>query len=238
MAHLDHVVARSVAELRGERGWSQKDLALRMSMSGLRWSPNRVSQVETLRRSLSFLEVLALAWTFEVPVDRLLAGDDEIQLPDSSTVSLGVLRDVLVGEAQVQKMEQREADDMIELARRAELRKLAGQVDLTAVQLDWLARAMWDRSFIDERDRRAAVPTDASERSARAYKAHATKGLMAEVRERIAEEGLQQVKRSAVVKQMEEMGRAMSGETIGFTPEDQAMLDEIEAGWDDEGEEA
>lgn len=98
MARLEHVMARNAAELRQERGWTQRDLAMGMTVHGYRWTSNRATQVETLRRALSLDEMAALCGVFEVPLDRLLAGPHselvDLPMPGHRT-TLGAIRAAL-----------------------------------------------------------------------------------------------------------------------------------------------
>lgn len=98
VSRLEHVIARNMAEMRLERGWTQADLARRVSAFGLRWTPNRVTQLETLRRPVSLFEITALAWTFAVPLPRLLGGDDLVKLPAGGTVPLSRFRAAFAGQ--------------------------------------------------------------------------------------------------------------------------------------------
>ena len=94
MARLEHVIARNVAELRRERGWTQIDLAAHMRKVGLTWQTNRVAQIETLRRPVSIIEVYGLCRVLKVPMDRLLTGADEITTPSGSVLPLVDIREV------------------------------------------------------------------------------------------------------------------------------------------------
>jgi transcriptional regulator with XRE-family HTH domain len=81
---LEDVIARSVSELRHQREWTQSDLAHRMKAAGTNWTANRVAQIETLRGKVNFYDVMALTWVFEVPLDRLLAGEDFVDFPNET----------------------------------------------------------------------------------------------------------------------------------------------------------
>src|SRR4051812_29157652 len=93
-----------MAGLRNEREWTQGDLAWRMKAMGCNWSANRVTQLETLRAKISLFEVVALAWVFEVPLDRLLPGNDSIEFPNGEgTVPLAHIRAALAGDNSIQR---------------------------------------------------------------------------------------------------------------------------------------
>jgi transcriptional regulator with XRE-family HTH domain len=81
---LEEVIARSVSELRHQREWTQSDLAHRMKAAGTNWTANRVAQIETLRGKVTLYDVMALTWVFEVPLDRLLAGEDFVDFPNET----------------------------------------------------------------------------------------------------------------------------------------------------------
>ena len=71
-------VARNVAYLREERGWSQGDVARAMVERGQSWYQTTVSRVEKGDRPLRLVEGVALADAFGVPVDQLV-GDPAVQ---------------------------------------------------------------------------------------------------------------------------------------------------------------
>ncbi|SET48790.1 helix-turn-helix domain-containing protein [Nonomuraea wenchangensis] len=90
---LEHVIARNMAELREQQGWTQADLARQMCAQGARWTPNRVTQLETLRRPVSLMEIVLLATVFGVPVVRLLFGDDLVEMPSGEEIPLDRFRE-------------------------------------------------------------------------------------------------------------------------------------------------
>lgn len=188
---LDHLIARNMAELRNDRGWTQPDLAWRMKTMGMPWTPNRITQIETLRRSVSLLEVSALAWVFEVPVTRLLAGDDDIEMPDEKTVvPLAQIRAALSGDASVQGRVR--AALYVDRSNVEELRKIAKSLDIEPQVLDWLAREMFGRPFTDERDLRLGDVSDLPQRSAQTKRGHVSRALGSEIREYLDREGREQ----------------------------------------------
>ncbi|MFC3986453.1 helix-turn-helix domain-containing protein [Streptosporangium jomthongense] len=90
---LEHVIARNMAELREQQGWTQADLAYQMCVQGARWTSNRVAQLETLRRPVSLMEIFLLTAVFGVPVVRLLNGDDFVEMPSGKEIPLGRFRE-------------------------------------------------------------------------------------------------------------------------------------------------
>lgn len=189
---LEHVIARAMAELRLERDWTQADLAWRMTVMGISWAPNRVSQLESLRRPISLFEVAALSWVFEVPVTRLLPGEQDIEAPDGQTiVPLSHIRAALTGDVTVQKSH-REAGER-QKAYLEEIRRVAKGLGLEPKALEWLARELFGRSFIDEREARLGNVADLTKHSARTKRGHATRALVGEIQRHIDREGIDQV---------------------------------------------
>jgi len=185
---LEHVIARAMAELRLEKGWTQADLARRMTEVGLSWTPNRVTQLETLRRPVSLYEVAALSWVFEVPVTRLLPGYDRIEAPDGKTViPLADIRASLAGHKVVHVPGRVRTvvggyDD--------EIRKVAQRLDLEPRMLDWLARRLYGRTFIEEREARLGPDiADLPKQSARTKRGHITRTLITDVSRLLDETG-------------------------------------------------
>jgi transcriptional regulator with XRE-family HTH domain len=180
---LEHVMARSIAELRKESRLTQQDLACRMRTVGLNWTPNRVTQIETLRRTVSLLEAVALAWVFGVPVTRLMAGPDaeQIDTPAGETVALSVIRNAFSGqrppESSFAATTVGQRPDAVIFD---ELRRPAKTLGVTPAVLNEMAEARYGRSFLAEREGRLgdAKGTPASIRS---RLGHITRRLLAEL---------------------------------------------------------
>jgi len=178
---LEHVIARNVAELRTEHGWTQAELAREMHAWGFTWATNRVTQLETLRRPVSLLEVIGLAMVFDLPVERLLAGDDKIALPDGRDFPLVFLREALIaGHAKARLFT---AEHYLDgEADYQDLRKMATKLGLSAPEdLDAVARKVFGQSFRDERDARAGDVSGLSKRSAQTKRGHVSRALLEEV---------------------------------------------------------
>lgn len=159
---------------------------------GVPWTPNRITQIETLRRSISLVEVAALAWVYEVPIDRLLAGDEDIEMPDEKTVvPLAQIRSALTGDTSVQEGARAAAD--VHRSDFEELRKIAKSLDLEPGALDWFAREIFGRRFTEERDIRLGDVSDLPQRSAQSKRGHVSRALSAEIRTHLDERGRNQV---------------------------------------------
>lgn len=65
-------LAGRIRQLRVERGWSQADLAKRMSQLGPAWHQTTVAKTERAERELKYSEVRALAEALSIPLERLL----------------------------------------------------------------------------------------------------------------------------------------------------------------------
>jgi transcriptional regulator with XRE-family HTH domain len=189
-SRLEHVIARNVAELRADRGMTQADLAKEMRHRGFTWSPNRAAQIETLYRTVSLLEVIGLTWVFRVQVKRLLAGNDEITLPDGSELPLAFLRDeALAGRTPTwesrRPTKQDYDEDRLHLE---ELRKLAAKVGLKApVDLERIAHQVFGQGFVFEREDRLGDVKGLSKRSAQTKRGHVSRALLAELDDYLGE---------------------------------------------------
>lgn len=193
---LEHVIARAMAELRLERGWTQTDLARWMSGAGLSWTPNRVTQLETLRRPVSLFEVVALTWVFEVPVTRLLAGEQAIEAPDGvSTVPLANIRAALAGDTSRQDEERksREESQRRQQVYMDEIRKLAKTLDVEPQVMEWVARRLYGHPFIDERETRLGDVSDLTPGAARTKRGHVTRALLNEMRDHLDRESREKI---------------------------------------------
>lgn len=182
MTRLEHVIARNVAELREEREATQADLAAKMRHNGFTWTTNRVTQLETLRRPVSLLEVVGLSHVFLVPVERLLAGDDLIDMPDGSTMALSLVRDALAGRGHIEIRDMTpEESDRYEGAR-DDMRKVAAGLGMEVDELASLAYTLWGHSFWSERDQRVGDLSGLTKRSAQTKRGHATRKIIAEIK--------------------------------------------------------
>jgi len=183
-SRLEHVIARNVTELRTEQGDTQPDLAGKMRAGGFTWQTNRVAQIETLRRPVSLLEVVGLSRVFDVPVSRLLAGEDLIDLPSGAAIPLAAVRAALAGErgteTQIRNMTPEESAlhaDSVD-----DLRKVAKGLGLDVRDLQALAYRLWGESFHSEREKRLADVSGLSKRSAQTKRGHVTRQLIKDVR--------------------------------------------------------
>lgn len=159
---------------------------------GLGWAPNRVSQLESLRRPVSLFEVAALGWVFEVPVTRLLPGDQDIEAPDRQTViPLEHIRAALTGDTAIQ-MAAREADQR-QRTYVEEIRRVAKNLGIEPRVLDWLSQQMYGRAFVDEREARLGDVSDLSKESARTKRGHVTRSLVGEIGQHLDREGRDKV---------------------------------------------
>ncbi|MDP8969805.1 MAG: hypothetical protein M3N52_04790 [Actinomycetota bacterium] len=207
-ARLEHIYARNMAALRTQRGWTQAELALRMTEHGLRWSVNRVSQVETLHRSLSPLEIVGLTSVFEVPHVALLAGDDEIELPDGSTVPLAEIRTALEGGTAALRRGLLESVETVRRqaeVERVELDKLGRRLGLSWDELNFLATEIYGRSLFEEREARTGDVSGLAQRSAQTKRGHATRALLAELGEVVEQRGVEAIRRDLRKRQQERL---------------------------------
>ena len=184
---LEHVIARNVALLRTEQRATQPDLAGQMQAKGFTWSTNRVAQIETLHRPVSLLEVVGLAAVFGVPVSRLLAGDEEIDLPSGATWPLAVVRDALAGKKRVEirTATKEELEDF--RVSTEDLRKMAAKLGVRPEDLDALAYRVFGQSFRAEREARTGDVSGRSKRSAQTKRGHVSRALLAAVDDYLGE---------------------------------------------------
>lgn len=185
MTKLESVIAVNVIDLREKAGKSQADLAAAMTSLGFAWSTNRVSQVETLRRPVSLIEAVGLAQVFGVRLSRLVAGSGRVGLPDGS-MPLKHVREAVSGEDPGVWIA---AKDQHELAAAHtnldELRKLAAKLGISQKELDEQSRDLFGQPFWDERDERTGDTTGMSPRSAQTKRGHASRAMLAEIREHL-----------------------------------------------------
>ena len=71
----NNICGRTVARMRSEKGWSQRELAEKLQTIGHDIGKNQVSQMELGRRFVNDIELKALSEIFHVSVDELLDED-------------------------------------------------------------------------------------------------------------------------------------------------------------------
>jgi transcriptional regulator with XRE-family HTH domain len=182
-SRLEHVVARNAVQLRRNRGWTQLDLARRMSEVGMAWTPGRAQQVESYAGTLSLTEVLALCWALNVPLADLLGGDDQITLPEPGrAVALSAFRDAIRGRGAIRQPNPK-ADDAADIE---EVRIKATALALSPDVFIDLCQQRFGRTFRAERDRRAGDLSKLRPRSAQVKRGHAGRAVLADLRDHIA----------------------------------------------------
>jgi hypothetical protein len=131
---------------------------------------------------VSLVETLALAWVFEIPVAKLLEGDDLIEV-GNAVVPLPQIRAALAGDASAQQ----EGRTFVRAVRkRDDLWRLAKNLGVKSDVFNEVAQEMYGRSFVEERDERVGDVTDLSPESARTKRGHITRALMDEMRQHLS----------------------------------------------------
>ncbi|MDK8768213.1 helix-turn-helix transcriptional regulator [Corynebacterium freneyi] len=210
MESIDVVIGRRVADLRGERGWTQsqmRDLAQRF---GVDWSQSTISEIESGKRRTDRLEVLAvLCSMFSLTLDELLAGDDEVMLGRPWT--LEELREGLRGE--LEPASEKSGTMRLGGDNPVEVQRMAGKLGFTEEQLWWAVAAVYgrERRPIALRDEIAGVNQTDTSRSAQAKRGHATRRILKELNEAIDREG-----REELLERGSELAAKRSAEVISF----------------------
>lgn len=188
MESIDVVIGRRVADLRGERGWTQsqmRDLAQRF---GVDWSQSTVSEIESGKRRTDRIEVLAvLCSMFGIGLDQLLAGDDQVMLGRAWTLS--ELREALRGE--LEPASEKPGTARFGGDNPVEVQRMADKLGVTVDELRVLVMAKYGKgSFpIAQRDELAGVAQDDTSRSAQAKRGHATRRMLKEITEMVERDG-------------------------------------------------
>ena len=131
---------------------------------------------------MSLLEVVGLSSVFFVPVSRLLAGDDDIDLPDGSTMPLKRVRAALAGEGEVVIRDLSDDEQREYAARHDDMRKIAKRVGASVEEVDAAAYRVFGQSLFAERDERAGDLSDLPARSAQTKRGHVTRKMVEELR--------------------------------------------------------
>jgi transcriptional regulator with XRE-family HTH domain len=71
----DATVSDNIRSKRLAMGLTQSDLAANMRLYGLEWTPNRVAQVETMRRRVRVIEAYGLCSILGMSLAELVSDD-------------------------------------------------------------------------------------------------------------------------------------------------------------------
>ena len=187
-SRLEHVIARNVTELRTEHNATQSDLAAKMTANGFKWATNRVAQIETLHRPVALLEVVGLSHVFSVSVSRLLAGDEDVDLPSGETMPLKAVRDALEGKQPPPRIWTPTVEESAaHQATGEDLRKMAAKLGVRPADLDTLAYRVFGQSFRAEREARTGDVSGLSTRSAQTKRGHVSRALISDVESYLGE---------------------------------------------------
>jgi transcriptional regulator with XRE-family HTH domain len=107
--HVHDLIAKGVAEVRRQRGWTQEQTANAFRSHGLRaWRTSTVGSLEAGLRRPRLEEALLMARALGVTLDRLLPGgdDERVELADNAVVSPRWIREMLAGGFWEQNLEQ------------------------------------------------------------------------------------------------------------------------------------
>jgi len=182
---LDRLVGRNLRGIRDEAGLSQAEVAEGMAAAGFGvWGKQTVADVERGTRKVSLDELAGLADVTECQLERLLSPDDELSDEAERRAR------VLLG------LEQPKTPDGLEgvtVERSTEKLEdfLCQELDLSRSELVELCRELYGHPGVwVERERRVLagdIPSVEKQRQElRARRGHATRAILAEMRERLS----------------------------------------------------
>ncbi|BDU05429.1 hypothetical protein FMUBM48_16920 [Nocardia cyriacigeorgica] len=216
MPNLDAVVRERLIHLRKERGWTQAQLAMAARALGLRWTTSVVGSIESgVQRVDRLLDVASLCAIFGLPVDDLLRGDAEIDLPNGDRAPLSQIRKALAGQYSSVEIKTETYAERIGAEDPDELERIGNRIGIDRNLLRHLSEeAFGTRFFLAERDKRAGITADTPPRSAQAKRGHATRGMLAEVQAIIDRDGIDAVmdrQRAAAEQSFRDIAEMMRG---------------------------
>jgi transcriptional regulator with XRE-family HTH domain len=127
----EDVVGRRVKSLRSARGWSQQELATRMSDRGFSWRQTTVAKTEAADRPIRINEAQGLAVVFGITVNDLLTIPVDDYEMAGAAVRLTELR-ALADQTNQRVMELQRTKDRVDSdlqAAMAEYKELIDQID-------------------------------------------------------------------------------------------------------------
>lgn len=184
---LAATVGRGCRQIRSAAGVTQDELGRHARTVGLRWSASKVADFERGRSSPSFSTVLAvllalqMATERDVTLDELFGDGGSVALTEGLDVNAAVLADVCRGEpfrmkkgawrantrsasaGEIQALVGGGVDALTKRSGLAEQR-LAHRLGVSPARLAATSSALWNRTFSEERDRRAGPDANAQSR--------------------------------------------------------------------------
>lgn len=180
---LGALVGKNLASHRLRVKKTQREAAAILREHGLNWSPGNLAQLETGRRaSVRMEELVLMSAAFGVDLVSWFGGDPKqrVALADGVAVTLGSLRGFLANPGSPLMILSKGGESDMDPVRDA-----AGRLGVTVESLEEASLARWGRSFLQERDRRVGDVSMANPRSVQAWRGHATRTLVGELRERL-----------------------------------------------------
>lgn len=200
VATIEQVVGTNLRRLRDERGWRQDDVARRVGVLGVPWTPPVVASIEAGTRQVHLGELVLAAAALRTSLIDLLAGEGSVSL-GGVTVELATFRAALcdpagsddLRAAATEHLSRQSRPDTLEARLVAagaigEPEYRAGRhLGVAPVVVADYARQIWGRWFHVERDARVVerYGDDLSPRTLQAARGHVTRDLLTELRARI-----------------------------------------------------
>ena len=98
----EQVLGKRVAELRQARGWSQDELARRMTDAGFHWRQTTVAKTEKADRPVRVNEAATLMQLFGVDIDYLVTSHQSPVLPSDRCCLREAARDCCRSDARAE----------------------------------------------------------------------------------------------------------------------------------------
>jgi len=179
------VVGENLARIRAERGQTQREASAFLRERGLAWPPGNIGQLESGKRhSVRIEELLMLSAAYEVKLWEWFKGESSVYLTDDLRIPREHLRLALRAKPfgllyGINQVSTRYVTDEPERA--------AGlQLMMSLEEIQAAAERLWGHSMGEERDRRLGdTSAIQSPRSLQAKRGHATRTLIAELKEHL-----------------------------------------------------
>lgn len=182
---IRNLLAAGVKAARQARGWTQEDAARHFRLHGLTtWRTGTVGGMEAGLRNPRLDDVILICASLGVTLEELLPGTGEaVELGDGMVMTPATIRALLAGAApgaansHPAQIQGSAPGDLPGDAERHAAKRLGAEV----AQVVLASRALWGRSFTEERDRRAGLTDGMTPRTVQARRGLAARAMLAEL---------------------------------------------------------
>jgi transcriptional regulator with XRE-family HTH domain len=173
------VIGANLRQLRDRRSWTQDQVAKRVQVAGLPWTPDVVSDLEAGRREqVTVGELAALTWALGIDIASWFEGEGWMQISPHARVDRAGMRSLLHGQADAIF----EVFEPLSVSLGPETHA-AKRLGVDVFDVLQAADQLWGRRLDEERDRRLGATEAFAPEQLRARRGRVTRTLLEELKQ-------------------------------------------------------